>query len=167
MYALYLFGPILEQLYGRIEYAVLYVLCALGGSVLTILLAPQSAAAGASGAIFGLFGLAFVVSRRHHAALGREARYLFSQAGSLLVLNLVITFLIPGISWTGHVGGLVTGAVIGFFLPPTGVATMASMWRTPSGEQMQRAMPLALRAVVYLAVALILAVGSWYAILRS
>lgn len=167
MYALYLFGPIVEQLYGRIEYAVLYVLCALGGSVLTILLTPQSAAAGASGAIFGLFGLAFIVSRRHHAALGREARYLFGQAGSVLVLNLVITFLVPGISWTGHVGGLVTGAVIGFLLPPTGVATLASMWRTPSGEELHRGMPVALRAVVYLGVALVLAVGSWYAVFRS
>ena len=167
MYALYLFGPIVEQLYGRVEYAVLYVLCALGGSVLTILLTPQSAAAGASGAIFGLFGLAFIVSRRHHAALGREARYLFGQAGSVLVLNLVITFLVPGISWTGHVGGLVTGAVIGFLLPPTGVATLASMWRTPSGEELHRGMPVALRAVVYLGVALVLAVGSWYAVFRS
>ncbi|MEO8511858.1 MAG: rhomboid family intramembrane serine protease [Chloroflexota bacterium] len=167
MYALYLFGPIVEQLYGRVEYAILYLLCALGGSVLTILLAPNQAAAGASGAIFGLFGLAFVVSRRHHAALGREARYLFSQAGSVLVLNLVITFLIPGISWTGHVGGLLIGAAIGFLLPPTGVATLASMWRTPAGDQLNRSMPLALRAVIYAGVALVLAAGSWYAVLRS
>ena len=167
MYALYLFGPIVEQLYGRIEYAILYLLCALGGSVLTILLAPNQAAAGASGAIFGLFGLAFVVSRRHHAALGREARYLFSQAGSVLVLNLVITFIIPGISWTGHVGGLLIGGAIGFLLPPTGVATLASMWRTPAGDQLNRSMPLALRAVVYAGVALVLAAGSWYAVLRT
>ncbi|HET6548112.1 MAG TPA: rhomboid family intramembrane serine protease [Solirubrobacter sp.] len=167
MYALYLFGPIVEQLYGRVEYAILYLLCALGGSVLTILLAPNQAAAGASGAIFGLFGLAFVVSRRHHAALGREARYLFSQAGSVLVLNLVITFIIPGISWTGHVGGLLIGGAIGFLLPPTGVATLASMWRTPAGDQLNRSMPLALRAVVYAGVALVLAAGSWYAVLRT
>jgi membrane associated rhomboid family serine protease len=167
MYALYLFGPIVEQLYGRVEYAIMYLLCALGGSVLTILLAPNQAAAGASGAIFGLFGLAFVVSRRHHAALGREARYLFSQAGSVLVLNLVITFIIPGISWTGHVGGLLIGAAIGFLLPPTGVATLASMWRTPAGDQLNRSMPLALRAAVYAGVALVLAAGSWYAVLRT
>lgn len=167
MYALYLFGPIVEQLYGRVEYAILYLLCALGGSVLTILLAPNQAAAGASGAIFGLFGLAFVVSRRHHAALGREARYLFNQAGSVLVLNLVITFIIPGISWTGHVGGLLIGAAIGFLLPPTGVATLASMWRTPAGEQLNRSMPLALRAAIYAGVGVVLAAGSWYAILRT
>lgn len=167
MYALYLFGPIVEQLYGRVEYAILYLLCALGGSVLTILLAPNQAAAGASGAIFGLFGLAFVVSRRHHAALGREARNLFNQAGSVLVLNLVITFLVPGISWTGHVGGLLIGAVIGFLLPPTGVATLSSMWRAPSGEQLNRNMPISLRAAIYVVVALVLAAGSWYAVLRT
>lgn len=167
MYALFLFGPIVEQLYGRLEFTVLYVLCALGGSVLTILLAPNVPAAGASGAIFGLFGLAFVVSRRHHAQLGREARYLFGQAGSVLVLNLFITFIVPGISWTGHVGGLLTGAAIAFFLPPTGVPTLSSMWRTPAGEQLNRGVPLLLRAAVYAAVAMALAVGSWYAILRA
>jgi membrane associated rhomboid family serine protease len=167
MYALYLFGPIVEQLYGRVEYAVLYLLCAVGGSVLTILLMPQIPAAGASGAIFGLFGLAFVVSRRHHAMLGREARFLFNQAGSVLVLNLVITFLIPGISWTGHIGGLVTGAVIAYFLPPTGVPTLTSMWRTPAGEQLNRNVPMVARAAVYVVVALVLVAGSWYAVLRT
>ena len=74
MYALWLFGPIMEQMYGHVEFAVIYVLCALGGNVLTILAAPDTPALGASGAIFGLFGLAFVVSRRRHLLLGPQAR---------------------------------------------------------------------------------------------
>ena len=81
---------------------------------------PDSAAAGASGAIFGLFGLAFVVSRRRHLLLGPQARAILSQVGTLLVLNLVITFVVPRISWTGHVGGLVVGALLGLLLGPTG-----------------------------------------------
>jgi membrane associated rhomboid family serine protease len=69
MYALWLFGPIIEQMYGHVEFAVIYLLCALGGNVLTILVAPTVPALGASGAIFGLFGLAFIVSRRRHLLL--------------------------------------------------------------------------------------------------
>jgi membrane associated rhomboid family serine protease len=157
MYALYLFGPIVEDLYGHLEYLVIYVLCALGGSVLTILAAPNQAAVGASGAIFGLFGLGFMVWRRRHLVLNPMARAILSQVGTLLVLNLVITFTIPGISWSGHIGGLVVGAVIGFLVPPMGGTTLAGMWRTPTGESMERPFPVIGAALV---VGASLAVGS-------
>jgi membrane associated rhomboid family serine protease len=166
MYALYLFGPILEQMYGHVEYFILYMLCAAGGSVLTILAAPDQAAAGASGAIFGLFGLAFVVSRRHHVATTRQARAILSQAGTLLVLNLVFTFAIPGISWTGHVGGLLVGVMLGFLLPPQQVETISTMWRGPGGERLRGQMPLALRASIYLFAIALLAIGTYVAVLR-
>ena len=52
MYALYLFGPLLEQLYGHVDYLIIYFLCGIGGSVMTILFSPDVPAAGASGAIF-------------------------------------------------------------------------------------------------------------------
>ncbi len=161
MYALYLFGPILEQMYGHVEYFVMYMLCAAGGSVLTILADPGQSAAGASGAIFGLFGLAFVVTRRHHVATTRQARALLSQVGTLLIINLVLTFTIPGISWTGHVGGLVVGGVIGFLVPPGHVETLSSMFRGPSGEPLHGPMPPALRAAIYLVVAAILVAGTY------
>jgi membrane associated rhomboid family serine protease len=164
MYALYLFGPIVEQMYGHVEYLVIYLLCAAGGSVLTILLAPNQAAAGASGAIFGLFGLAFVVGRRHKVMLGPQARALLSQVGLLLVVNLVITFSVSGISWTGHVGGMIVGAMIGFLLPPTQVATLGGMWRTPSGERLERPMAGTLRLGVYVGVLVLLVVGSYIAV---
>ncbi len=165
MYALWLFGPIIEQLYGHVEYAVLYVLCALGGSVLTILLQPESAAAGASGAIFGLFGLAFVVSRRRHLLLGPQARAILSQVGTLLVLNLVITFVVPGISWTGHLGGLAVGAILGLMLVPRHAPTMGGMWRGSDGTPLAGASanPM-LRAAAYLVVAVGLAAGTFIAI---
>jgi membrane associated rhomboid family serine protease len=160
MLALYIFGPILEQLYGRLEYLVLYVLCAAGGSVLTILVMPDQRAAGASGAIFGLFGLAFVASRRHHIMLAGQARALFARVGTLLAINLVITFLIPFISWTGHLGGLAIGAAIGFALAPRVTeATLGGIWRAPSGERLQRQTPLLVRAAVYIGIAALLYVG--------
>ena len=164
MYALWLFGPIIEQLYGQVEYLILYVLCALGGSVLTILAAPNSAAAGASGAIFGLFGLAFVVSRRRHLMLGPQARGILSQAGGLLMLNLIITFAIPGISWTGHIGGLLVGALIGLLLSPSNVPTMGGLWRAPDGKALGGGTPAFMRAGTYLLVAAILAAGTFIAI---
>jgi membrane associated rhomboid family serine protease len=166
MYALWLFGPIMEQMYGHLEYAVIYLLCALGGSVLTILAAPQTPALGASGAIFGLFGLAFIASRRRHLLLGPQARAMISQVGTLLVLNLIITFSVPAISWTGHVGGLAVGALIGVLLVPSNVPTLGGIWRAPDGSLMAKRMSPSLRISAYLVVAAILALGTYVALLR-
>jgi membrane associated rhomboid family serine protease len=164
MYALWLFGPIIEQMYGHVEYAVIYLLCAVGGNVLTILLAPDVPALGASGAIFGLFGLAFIVSRRRHLLLGPQARAMLSRVGTLLILNLIITFTIPNISWTGHVGGLLVGAAIGLLLVPLNVPTLGGMWRAPDGSLLARRMNPLLRVSVYLLVAAVMLVGIYLAI---
>ena len=163
MYSLYLFGPMVERMYGHLEFAVLYLLCAAGGSILTVLLQPFPGAVGASGAIFGLFGLVFVVGRRHKVVAGGQTRAVMGQVGTLLIINLVFTFVVPGISWTGHLGGLAVGALLGFLLPPTGAATLGSLWRTPQGGSLQREVPLGLRAVAYLAVAALLVAGGYYA----
>jgi membrane associated rhomboid family serine protease len=105
MWALYVLGPPLEQHLGRLRFGMLYGLSALGGSVLVYLVAPIGAAtAGASGAIFGLFGATFVAAKR----LNLDIRWLIG----LIAINLVITFTVPGVSWQGHVGGLLTGALI-------------------------------------------------------
>jgi membrane associated rhomboid family serine protease len=110
MWALYIVGPPLEAALGRLRFTGLYVLSALGGSVLVYLLAsPVAQTAGASGAIFGLFGATFVIGKR----LNMDVRWVVT----LIAINLAFTFVIPlvsseNISWQGHIGGLVTGAVI-------------------------------------------------------
>jgi membrane associated rhomboid family serine protease len=105
MWALYVVGPPLEIALGRLRFTALYLLSALGGSVLVYLLSSLGATtAGASGAVFGLFGAAFVIGKR----LNLDVRWVVG----LIAINLVITFLVPNISWQGHIGGLVTGAVI-------------------------------------------------------
>ncbi|QQO76900.1 rhomboid family intramembrane serine protease [Actinomyces sp. HMT897] len=111
MYALWVLGGILEPLLGRCRFTALYVLSALGGSTAIYWLAsPQvlsawfSQTVGASGAIFGLFAALFVIQRH----LGRDT----SGIVALLAVNVVISFLGSGISWQGHLGGLLTGAAV-------------------------------------------------------
>jgi membrane associated rhomboid family serine protease len=110
MYALLIVGPPLEVWLGRLRFGALYALSALGGSVLVYLLSPLNAAtAGASGAVFGLFGASFVVGKR----LNLDVRWVVG----LIAINLAFTFVIPlmggqNISWQGHIGGLVTGALV-------------------------------------------------------
>jgi membrane associated rhomboid family serine protease len=164
MYALWLFGPIVERMYGHIEFTALYVLCAAGGSVLTILVDPDQRAVGASGALFGLFGLVFVIGRRHRVVATGQTRAVMSQVGTLLLLNLVFTFVVPSISWTGHVGGLLVGGLIGFLLPPSAAATLSAYWRSPSGEPMQRRVPAAARVATYAAVVALLTAGGIFAV---
>jgi membrane associated rhomboid family serine protease len=105
MYALLIVGPTLEAALGRLRFVALYFLSALGGSTVAYLLMPSNGAAvGASGAIFGLFGALFVVTRR----VGSDSGGILG----LIAINLVLTFTLSGISWQAHVGGLVTGTLI-------------------------------------------------------
>lgn len=107
MFALYVIGPPLEIWLGRWRFSLLYVLSALGGSVLIYLFSPLNVPTlGASGAVFGLFAATFVVARKVNV----DIRWVVI----MIVINLVITFTVPSISWQGHVGGLVTGGVVAF-----------------------------------------------------
>ncbi|MEV0149361.1 MULTISPECIES: rhomboid family intramembrane serine protease [unclassified Nonomuraea] len=104
-WALYIIGPNLERAFGHTRYLALYLLSALGGSVLGYWIDPlNQPTVGASGAIFGLFGAVFVVGRR----LNLDVRGI----ALIIGLNLVLTFVMSGISWTGHIGGLITGSAL-------------------------------------------------------
>ncbi len=85
MYALYLVGPIVEQIYGWPRLLLMYVASAAAGSTASFLFTPESSV-GASGAIFGLFGVVFAVSRTHHPMLDRRSRALFAMAGAAGIL---------------------------------------------------------------------------------
>lgn len=105
MWALVIVGPSLEQVLGRLRFIVVYLMSALGGSVLFYLIGPPNVLSlGASGAIFGLFGAWFVIAKRLRA----DPRGIVV----LIIINLVISFTIHGIAWQAHVGGLVTGAAL-------------------------------------------------------
>lgn len=122
MYALFIFGPVLEGFLGRGRFIALYLIGALGGSlgvltsvevwVLTDGTAPAPGGAlGASGAVFALMGAVFALRR----AMGVDVRQLLV----VLVINLALPFFIPGIAWEGHVGGLAIGFLIGVILART------------------------------------------------
>jgi membrane associated rhomboid family serine protease len=110
MYALWIVGSVLEPALGRWRFTALYLLSAVGGSVGVLLLASPTemdwitAVVGASGAVFGLFGGIGLALRR----LGRDT----TQIVVLLVINTVLGFTLPNVSWQAHLGGLVTGAVL-------------------------------------------------------
>jgi membrane associated rhomboid family serine protease len=105
MWALLVVGPALERVLGSVRFLVVYLVSAIGGSVLFyILVVPNQPALGASGAIFGLFGAWFVLARR----LGLDSR----QVVLLIVLNLGIGFALPFIAWQAHVGGLIAGGLL-------------------------------------------------------
>jgi membrane associated rhomboid family serine protease len=104
MWALWVLGRELEERLGPGRFLLVYLLSGLGGSVAAYALSPFSMSAGASGAVFGLFAAIFVVFRR----LNRDT----SQIITILVINLVFSFSVSGISWQAHIGGLLVGAAL-------------------------------------------------------
>ena len=104
MYSLFIFGPVLESLIGRVRFLALYLVSGFAGSVAVLLLAPGIAVLGASGAIFGLMGAYFVITRH----LGRGQTQVFI----IIALNLVIGFVIPNVAWQAHLGGLIAGVAV-------------------------------------------------------
>jgi len=122
MYALFIIGNVVESELGRIRYLALFLVTGWFSSAIAYWLTPPLVAvqggltlqisAGASGAIFGLFGvfLAYNYRRRHLAFYANRTRQMLM----LIVLNIVFTFAIPGISWQAHVGGLVAGLIAGY-----------------------------------------------------
>ncbi len=105
MYVLYVAGSILEPGIGTPRFLGIYFVSLIAGSLGALVVDPNSLTVGASGAIFGLMAAVVVIAR------GRGVEQLASQFGLFIVLNLVLTFSISGISIGGHIGGLIGGFV--------------------------------------------------------
>ncbi|MDG4806801.1 rhomboid family intramembrane serine protease [Micromonospora sp. WMMD1120] len=109
MWALWVLGRSLEANLGRVRFAALYLIAGLGGNVAAYLFSdPRAATVGASTAVFGLFAALIIIERK----LGRD----ISRIIPILVINLVFTLAVPGISIPGHLGGLVVGALMALVL---------------------------------------------------
>ncbi|MFE2580943.1 rhomboid family intramembrane serine protease [Streptomyces sp. NPDC059378] len=105
MVCLWNLGRTVESQLGRVRYLALYLLSALGGSVLVLLIAPDELTVGASGAIFGLGAAYYVMARRLGADMESVNRFMIG-----LVLWMALSA--PLTSWQGHLGGLLTGGVV-------------------------------------------------------
>lgn len=163
MYALYLAGPLVETLYGSRLFALFYLLCAAAGSIASFVFGGNIPAVGASGAIFGLFGLLLAASRTHHPVIDRRGRALLGQVGALIAINLVIGFVIPGIDNAAHIGGLLAGIWLGFLIVPGRVPTLRSLWVRPTAgpapaDQGDRSMLLPMLGVAALIVVLVVGI---------
>ncbi|WP_419932734.1 rhomboid family intramembrane serine protease [Candidatus Poriferisodalis sp.] len=113
MLVLYLLGRRLERFVGPALLAATYAVSLLGGSAGAMLLRPDAFVVGASGAVYGLMGAAYVVEYLRGGNPWRDG------LGSLIIINVIISFLIPGISIGGHLGGLVAGVLAGLAIGDT------------------------------------------------
>jgi membrane associated rhomboid family serine protease len=141
-----------------------YLLCAAGGSIASFAFGGEAPSVGASGAIFGLFGLLFAANRFHHP-VDRGSRMLVQQLGFLVIVNILFGLAIPNIDNAAHIGGLVTGLWIGTLWPPTRVETISSFWQRSREAVARRArvpvfVPILVVVVVLVAVGVGLLLGA-------
>ena len=110
MYFLYFLGTLMEPSIGKLRFGIIYFVSLIGGSFGALLVSPDAVTVGASGAVFGSMGAAILAMR------ARGIDPMQSGLGITLLLNLGITFLIPGISIGGHLGGLFAGGIVGYLM---------------------------------------------------
>ncbi|MFL5777002.1 MAG: rhomboid family intramembrane serine protease [Chloroflexota bacterium] len=140
MYALWIAGPLVEQIYGSVRMLLVYLAAAAAGSVASFAFSTSADAqfgVGASGAIFGLFGILFVASRLHMPALDRRGRAILGQIGMLIVINIIIGFSLGGIDNFAHLGGLAAGLLLGVVFIPQ-AATLASSSQPATAGRVRR-----------------------------
>lgn len=109
MVSLFIFGRVLEPMLGRLKFTLLYLLSIVGASVAVVWFSnPLAMTLGASGGVFGLMGAYFVILRR----LGNRDQQILV----VIAINLGFGFLMPGVSWQAHIGGLIAGALVAWVL---------------------------------------------------
>jgi len=117
-FALFIFGPIIENLFGKFRFIIIYLFSGVSGSLISLYFNPLVVAAGASGAIFGLLGAlaAFFLLKRN--VLGVFAQKNFIAVIILVAFNMFFGFLIPGVDNFAHLGGFISGLIIALVLVP-------------------------------------------------
>jgi membrane associated rhomboid family serine protease len=147
MVALYVLGMLLEPAIGTPRFLGIYFVSILGGAFGALVIDPTEVTVGASGGIFGLMAAAFLIAR------DRGLDDLASQVGFFVIINLVFTFSIPGISIGGHLGGLIGGGLAALLVT-------AAERRAPSGARLIEGLGLVALCVVAIAGALLAAESS-------
>jgi membrane associated rhomboid family serine protease len=152
MLSLAIIGPAVEAALGTARFVALYLLAAVGGSVGAYLLTkPGEYGIGASGAIFGIMGAYYVLARSRGLDM--------SSITGLIVINLVISFVIPGISWEAHLGGLITGTAVCFGLDHLSLRARTSGGRSSVGAEIAGGAAVVAAAMVVLTLLALLPPG--------
>jgi len=110
MYLLYFLGRILEPALGSVRFGLLYLASLLAGAAGALVVTPNAYTVGASGAVFGLMGATFL--ERRARGIDPMAGGAFGSIGGLILINLVFSFALSGISIGGHIGGLIGGGLV-------------------------------------------------------
>ena len=114
MWCLWNLGALCESLYGRWTYAAIYLICGVGASLASAAWHPYTPSVGASGAIFGLAGALITAFKLGEFSVPRSALSgTLRSLGAFVVYNLIFGAIIPGIDNTAHIGGLITGLIVG------------------------------------------------------
>lgn len=126
MVTLYFIGRIAEDLFGSKAFLALYLLSGLMGNLFVLVFSPLAVAAGASTALFGIFG---AIASLRFIARSPYIHYLSQRYTSLILINILFSFM-PGISLAGHLGGLVGGGLLAFVFPVYGEQdSLKKSWR--------------------------------------
>lgn len=126
MVTLYFLGRIAEDLFGSKAFLALYILSGLMGNLFVMIFSPEVVAAGASTALFGIFG---AIASLRFIARSPYIQYLSQSYTSLILVNILFSFM-PGISLAGHLGGLVGGGILAFVFPVYGERdSVKKTWR--------------------------------------
>lgn len=126
MVTLYFIGRIAEDLFGSKAFLALYLLSGLMGNLFVLVFSPLAVAAGASTALFGIFG---AIASLRFIARSPYIHYLSQRYTSLILINILFSFM-PGISLAGHLGGLVGGGILAFVFPVYGERdNVKKIWR--------------------------------------
>ena len=142
MWCLWNLGQLCESLYGRWTYAAIYLICGIGASVASAAWHPYVPSVGASGAIFGLAGALIAAFKLGEFSVPRSALSgTLRSLGAFVVYNLIFGAIIPGIDNTAHIGGLVTGLIVG-----TLIALLA-----PQQDQAPKRIAIFLIVILFLA----------------
>ncbi len=117
-YALWIIGQEIEKLYGAARFAALYMMTGIVGSVASYYFYPDATSAGASGAIFGLFGALATFAFRGRSDIPDFIRKsILRRVFPLIAINLILSFSIKEIDKAAHIGGLIAGVALAVLIP--------------------------------------------------
>lgn len=113
MFSLVIFAAVLERLIGNFKYIAIYLFSGVGGAIFVYFFSSGSLVAGASGALFGVFGTFLYIMMTNYLYIDEQSKQTFT---AIFVLNVVFTFIGSGISVAGHLGGLFFGLILSFII---------------------------------------------------